>query len=131
MKSNKIENDEFYEYNEGAATHEIILIDASARQMFLKLSEIKKFENDDITVLGEKIHVGCRSDLHGFYTKPLEYVGRYEHYSVFYLGSDRDIFGSWYYYDLLHIVDDNMISLYLMPKCASQLIYNESKKEWI
>jgi hypothetical protein len=107
-----------------------IYIDRDARQMYLKTTEKVDFENKTISVCGEKINVGDYSDLHGFYLKKLKYLGFYEDFAVFELGTESQLFGEIFYYDLLHIVSDDTIALYLKAGNASSLYYNKKCEEW-
>ena len=108
-----------------------IYVDRKAQQMFLRSeAPITDLVNEDICVNGERIRVGNYSDLSEYFTTKLRYCGKYSHYAVFYLGNESDIFSEVHYYDLIHIVHETCIALYLQERCAATQNYNKELQRW-
>ena len=103
-----------------------------AHQMFLRTIHEPSFADTTVTVCGEIINPGDRSDLNGFFNRKLRYCGMIEDYQAFHMGNIETLFEKDYLYDLLVILPerDDQILLFFTPGTACQILYNQKLKMW-
>ena len=79
------------------------------------ISNTKKIQTkkESLFVGGTETKVGEKTNLFGFFNKPIEYVGIYDELSLFYLGSKKNIFENKHYFQAIYILsDDSIYSMY-------------------
>lgn len=76
----------------------------------LKEGEPKPWRKQKSSVLGIELVPGVHSDLAGYFNRPLEYCGIYDDNGlVFFIGSVNDLFGSTYYYQVIHRISETRL----------------------
>lgn len=98
--------------NNTDSNNEIVISINTQQGDFIASKTKLEFRNEDLVLESGVIKVGEKTNLHGWFTEPIEFLGFYgKNAAVFDLGVDSgDLFsGDTYYYDVTYILLPNRI----------------------
>jgi hypothetical protein len=85
---------------------------------FDEIYQVVTKENAEFTVVEEKLTPGVKTDLSGFFNRPLLYVGKRKddpNSMVFHVGTQRNLFGEKHYFEEVFWVSPTRIAVITGP----------------
>jgi hypothetical protein len=112
-------------------TNEIVVNINTQQGEYIASKTKLEFRKDDLVLDSGVIKVGEKTTLHGWFTKPIEFLGFHgENGAVFYLGEDSgDLFsGDTYFYDVTYIIASNRIGKSYKAGSFRDVFLRQNKK---